>query len=133
MPTDGNMSRLCCNQTITSIFNGCHGLPAAPCNMNGTWRAKKETAQPPRSAAGHRRTQAGLIAIAPGQLYLARHVATTSLSIWRPPPDTYACATRSKGRSSLAPFGGQPGGEPKEVGKKERCYSVINQHGSFRR
>src|SRR5262249_33950638 len=52
------------------------------------------------------------------------------LSIWRPPPDTYACATRSKGRSSLAPFGGQPGGEPKEMGKKEGCYPDINQHVS---
>src|SRR5262249_3573280 len=31
------------HQIITSIFNGCHGLPAAPRDMNATWRVLKES------------------------------------------------------------------------------------------
>src|SRR5262249_307614 len=31
------------HQIITSIFNGCHGLPAASRDMNATWRVLKES------------------------------------------------------------------------------------------
>jgi len=101
----------------------------APILSHGTNQARRGSRLAPRIAEDSNRR---LSCNCPWRTVLGVSCCNNIVEHLEAGTDTHACATRSKGRSSLAPFAGQPGWEPKEVGKKDRCYSAINQHGSFR-